>query len=59
MTSEGNPWPHSIKKNLKNWFIHDSSEEHAFPEILSPSHTGSSKFSQIVSKFQEFISNIF
>lgn len=45
MTSEGTPWPHSIKKHPTNWFIHDSSEEHAFPQILSLSHTGSSKFS--------------
>jgi hypothetical protein len=44
MTSEGNPWPHSIKKHLKKLFIHDSSEEHAFPQILSPNHTSSSKF---------------
>ena len=45
MTSEGTPCPHSIKKHLTNWFIHDSSEKHAFPPILSPSHPGSSKFS--------------
>ena len=30
MASEGTPWPNSIKKHLTNWFIHDSSEEHAF-----------------------------
>ena len=44
MTSEGTPWPNSIKKNPTNWFIHDSGEDHAFPPILSLSHTGSSKF---------------
>ena len=59
MTSEGTPWPHSINKHLTNLFIHDSSEEHAFPQILSLNHTGSSKFSLMVSKFWEFISNLF
>ena len=58
MTSEGTPWPHSIKKHLKNLFIHDSSEEHAFPQVLSPNHTGSSKFSLMVSKFQELNSSL-
>ena len=51
MTSEGTPQPNSIKKHLTNLFIHDSCEKHTFPPILSPSHTGSSKFSQMVSKF--------
>ena len=41
MTSEGTPWPHSIKKNLKNWFIHDSSDAHAFPRVLSLLDTSS------------------
>ena len=50
ITYEGTPWPHSMKKHLINLFIHDSSEEHAFPQILSPSNTGSSKFSQMVFK---------
>ena len=59
MTSEGNPWPHSIKKHLTNWFIHDSSEEHVFPQILSPSHTDSSKFTPMVSKFLDLDSNLF
>ena len=55
MTSEGTTWPHYIKKHLTKLFIHDSSEEHAFPQILSLNHTGSSKFSQMVSKFREVI----
>ena len=59
MTNEVTPWPHSIKKHLKNGFIHDSSEEHAFPQILSLNHIGSSKFSPMVSKFRELISNLF
>ena len=59
MTSEGTAWPHSIKKHPTNWFIHDSSEEHVFPQILSLNHTGSSKFSPMVSKFRELDSNIF
>ena len=45
MTSKDNPWPHFIKKNPTNWVIHDSSEKHVFPPILSPSHPGSSKSS--------------
>ena len=44
MTSEGTPWNYSINQNLRNWFIHDSGEEHASPPILSLSHIGSSKF---------------
>ena len=59
MTSEGTPSPHSIKKHLKNLFIHDSSEEHAFPQVLRPNDTVSSKFSPMVSKFWELISNLF
>ena len=51
MTSEGTPWNNYIKKHLKNLFIHDSSEEHAFPQILSLKRTSSSKFSPMVSKF--------
>ena len=35
MTSKGTQWPHLIKKNLTNWFIHDSNEVYAFPQILS------------------------
>ena len=58
MRSEGDPWYHSIKKHLTNLFIHDSSEEHVFPQILSPNHTGSSKFSLMISKFRELISNL-
>jgi hypothetical protein len=45
MTSEGTPWPHTINKPLTNWVIHDSSEKHAFPPILSLSLPSSSKFS--------------
>ena len=45
MTSEGTPWPHTIKKHPTNLFIHDSSEKHVFPPILSLSLLGSSKFS--------------
>ena len=59
MTNEGNPWHNYINKHLKNLFIHDSSEEHAFRQVLSPNHTGSSKFSLMVSKFREIISNLF
>ena len=59
MTSEGFPWPHYIKKHLKNWFMHDSSEEHAFPQVLSLNHTCSSKFSPMVSKFWKLDSSLF
>ena len=49
----------SIKEHPTNLFIHDSSEEHAFPQILSSNHTCSSKFSPMVSKFQELDSSLF
>ena len=58
MKIEGNPWDNFIKNNLAKLFIHDSSEEHAFPQILSPSHTGS-KFSSMVSKFRDLDSSLF
>ena len=45
MTSEGTQWPHTIKKTPTNWVIHDSSEKHVFPPILSLSLPGPSKFS--------------
>jgi hypothetical protein len=41
MTSEGSPWPHYIKNHLKNLFIHDSSDVHAFSRVLSLSDTSS------------------
>ena len=56
MTSKGNPWPNLTKKTIKIGFIHDSSEEHAFPQVLSPNNTGSSKFSPRASKFWELVS---
>ena len=59
ITSEGIPWPHSIKKHLTKLFIHDWSEEHAFPQVLSPNHTSSSKFSPMVSKFRDLDSSLF
>ena len=59
MTSKDTPWPNFTKKTLTNLFIHDSSEEHAFPQILSPNHTGSSKFSLMVSKFCDLDSSLF
>ena len=59
MTCKGTPWPNFTNKTLTNLFIHDSSEEHAFPRDLSPSNTGSSKFSPMVSKFWELDSNLF
>ena len=59
MTSQGTPWNNSIKKHLKNQFIHEYSEEHAFSRVLSPNHTGSSKFSSMVSKFLELDYSLF
>ena len=59
MNIKGTPLPNFTKKPLKNLFIHDSSEEHAFPQILSLNHTSSSKLSLMVSKFWELISNLF
>ena len=59
INSIGTPWPNYIKIHITNLFIHDSSEEHVFPQILSSNHTGSSKFSSMVSKFRELDSSLF
>ena len=51
MTIKGTPLHNLLKKPLTNLFIDDSSEEYAFPRVLNPSNTSSSKFSSMASKF--------
>jgi hypothetical protein len=57
MASKGTQLPYYIKKPLTKLFIHDSSGLYAFPQVLSPIDTSSSKLSPMASKFGDLVSN--